>query len=96
MSWWRNGFPSTGSWGCRSPASRPIVRASGSGSALQRLARVRTIDLRIDYLDPATADVFTASASVLRAGGRVVVARMDLREEGGGLVAVGTGTYTVG
>ena len=67
-----------------------------SDGALERLAKVGTIDLRVDYLHPATAEAFTASASVLRAGGRVVVARMDLREEGGGLVAVGTGTYTVG
>jgi uncharacterized protein (TIGR00369 family) len=58
-------------------------------------ARVGTIDLRVDYLRPGLGQSFTVSAAALRAGRRVTVARMELHNEAGTLVAVGTGTYIV-
>lgn len=61
-----------------------------------RLAKVSTIDLRIDYLRPGKGEEFVASASVLRAGNKVTVTRMELHNETGHLVAAATGTYLVG
>lgn len=62
----------------------------------KRLSRVSTIDLRVDYLRPAKGKEFTATGSVMRTGRKVAVARMELRNEEETLIAVGTGTYTVG
>ncbi|EKM96156.1 MULTISPECIES: thioesterase family protein [Stutzerimonas stutzeri group] len=61
-----------------------------------RLARLGTIDLRIDYLRPGRGKRFSASAVPLRAGNKVAVVRSELHNEEGLLVAVGTGTYLCG
>ena len=45
----------------------------------ERLANVGTIDLRIDYLRPGVGKYFIASGSILRAGNKVTVTRMELR-----------------
>jgi uncharacterized protein (TIGR00369 family) len=55
-----------------------------------------TIDLRVDYLRPGVGEWFEATASVLRTGKRVAVTRMELSDDQGRLIAVGTGTYIVG
>ena len=59
-----------------------------------KMRSVSTIDLRVDYLRPARGQTFTATASLLRGGRKLAVARMELRNEEGILIAVGTGTYT--
>lgn len=73
-----------------------IERADTLEEALASLMKVGTIDMRVDYLRPATADRFIASASVQRLGRTVAVTRMELHDDAGNLVAVGTGTYIVG
>jgi len=62
----------------------------------RRLNRVRTIDLRIDYLHAGKGKMFTATGTMLRGGKQVAVARMDLHNEKGVLIAAGTGTYKIG
>lgn len=62
----------------------------------QRLAAVGTIDLRVDYLRPGRGKHFTATGAVMRAGNKVTVTRMELHNDAGVLIAVGTGTYMVG
>ena len=52
-----------------------------------------TIDLRIDYLRPGAGRRFTAMGTTLRVGRRVVVTRMELHNDEGTLIAVGTGSY---
>jgi uncharacterized protein (TIGR00369 family) len=61
-----------------------------------RLKNVGTIDLRIDYLLPGRGEEFTAYAYVIRHGKKVAVSRMELENEKGHQLAVGTGTYIVG
>ncbi|MCW3149519.1 thioesterase family protein [Stutzerimonas stutzeri] len=61
-----------------------------------RLARLGTIDLRIDYLRPGRGQRFSATAVLLRSGNKVAVVRSELHNETGTLVAVGTGTYLCG
>lgn len=63
---------------------------------LGRLAKIGTIDLRIDYLRSGVGRSFLASGSILRSGNKVAVTRMELHNDGGTLVAVGTGTYLIG
>jgi len=61
-----------------------------------RLQTLGTIDLRIDYLRPGRGTQFTGTGTVIRAGNRVSVCRMELHNEQGAHIAFGTGTYMVG
>lgn len=62
----------------------------------QRLQTLGTIDMRVDYLRPGRGICFTGTGSVIRAGNRVSVCRMELHNEQGTHIAFGTGTYMVG
>ena len=62
----------------------------------ERLANVGTIDLRIDYLRPGLGKHFIATGSIVRAGNKVTVTRMELKNDEDAHIAVGTGTYLVG
>jgi uncharacterized protein (TIGR00369 family) len=62
----------------------------------KRLTRVGTIDLRIDYLRPGQGHFFISTGSIMRAGRKVTVIRMELHNDQDLLIAVGTGTYIVG
>jgi uncharacterized protein (TIGR00369 family) len=62
---------------------------------VKRLAAIGTIDLRVDYLRPGTGKHFEAAGSILRGGRKVAVTRMELHNDAGTLIAVGTGTYVV-
>ena len=47
---------------------------------LREFVRLSTIDLRVDYLEPASADSFVASATVTRLGKRVANVQMALHD----------------
>ena len=64
--------------------------------AAEIFLKIGTIDLRVDYLRPGVGEWYEASAVVLRTGARVAVTRMEMRNDTDKLIAVGTGTYTVG
>lgn len=63
---------------------------------IKRLQNMSTVDLRIDYLQPGKGEMFTATASVLRTGKKLAVTHMELYNDEQCLIAVGTGTYTLG
>ena len=52
-----------------------------------------TIDLRVDYLLPGEGKIFNANGSVIRAGKRVTVCRMEMHNDKNECIALGTGTY---
>jgi len=60
------------------------------------ITKVGTIDLRVDYLRPGRGDYFISTGSIMRAGRKVSVTRMELHNDKNLLIAVGTGTYIVG
>ncbi|HUN92265.1 MAG TPA: thioesterase family protein [Burkholderiaceae bacterium] len=60
-----------------------------------RFAKLGTIDLRVDYLRPATGPHFDIAVSVLRLGSRVASTRMDMVNSSGIVVATGSGAYIV-
>lgn len=64
----------------------PLSALSGSG----------TIDMRVDYLRPGRGKHFIASSTILRAGSKLTVTRMELRNDKDELIAVGTGAYIIG
>lgn len=65
-------------------------------AAMARIARIGTIDLRVDYLRPGKGERFTVMGGPMRAGRKVAVVRTELKNESDMLIAVGTGTYIVG
>lgn len=62
----------------------------------QRLSRMGTIDLRVDYLRPGRGERFIASSSLLRGGNKVSVARVELHNDAGVHIASATATYMIG
>ena len=62
----------------------------------ERFNKIGTIDIRVDYLRPGLGEFFIATGSTLRIGNKVSVSRMELHNDKGILIAVGTGTYVVG
>ena len=62
---------------------------------VQIVAKVGTIDLRVDYLRPGKGVSFTSSATIMRIGNKVAVTRMELHNDQNRLIAVGTGTYLI-
>lgn len=62
---------------------------------IERLSRVGTIDLRVDYLRAGKGKSFSATGSILRKGNRVAVVRTELNNQDQLLIAAGTGTYLI-
>jgi uncharacterized protein (TIGR00369 family) len=71
-------------------AGKPVDEIAGA------LTRMGTIDLRVDYLRPGKGAHFLATGTIMRTGRKVAVTRMELHNDEGVLIAVGTGTYLVG
>ena len=60
------------------------------------MARMGTIDMRVDYLRPGKGPEFRCVATVMRTGRKLAVTRMELFDQEDNLIAVGTGAYLVG
>lgn len=65
-------------------------------TTLPQLANFGTINLRVDYLRPGVGREFIAAGHTVRAGNKLVVTRMEFRNEQDDLLATGIGTYAVG
>ncbi|WP_250462560.1 thioesterase family protein [Microbulbifer litoralis] len=59
----------------------------------ERLSKLGTVDMRVDYLKPGRGEEFLCQGSILRTGNKLVVTRMELSNERGELLATGTATY---
>ncbi|WP_374191579.1 thioesterase family protein, partial [Pseudomonas aeruginosa] len=57
----------------------------------QRLSRMGTIDLRVDYLRPGRGERFTATSTLLRAGNKVAVSPAGMHKKTQGYISSGTG-----
>jgi uncharacterized protein (TIGR00369 family) len=62
---------------------------------LREFTRISTIDLRVDYLEPAHAERFVATATVTRLGRRVANVQMALHDDGGKCVATGAAAFAL-
>lgn len=62
---------------------------------LKEFGRISTIDLRVDYLEPANADAFVARGDVLRVGNRVANVQMRMDTDDGRCVAVGSAAFAL-
>ena len=63
---------------------------------LARFMKIGTIDLRIDFIRPGKGACFIASATVMRAGGKIASVRMELENEAGETIAAGAAAFMVG
>ncbi len=82
--------------GCAGESPLPRHETISEDELRQRLSRMGTIDLRVDYLRPGRGERFTATSSLLRAGNKVAVARVELHNEDQLYIASATATYMVG
>lgn len=73
-----------------------IMKDQDPQKIAERLARIGTIDLRVDYLRAGKGEFFLAAGTVLRQGNKVSVIRTELCNDKNLLIAAGTGTYLVG
>lgn len=62
----------------------------------KKLTASATIDMRVDYLRPGRGNSFECRSRVIRAGSRIVVAKIDLSNENEVRIATGTATYLIG
>lgn len=69
------------------------MKGSPKEEKMLRVAKFGTIDMRVDYLQPGRGEWFEARGKVLRIGKKVCVTQMELANDQGELIAVGTGTY---
>ncbi len=69
--------------------------ADDTQQVMARFAKVGTVDLRVDFLRQGLGRQFTATADVVRLGGRVASAQMRLVNDDGTLIATGCGAYMV-
>ncbi|WP_066964116.1 thioesterase family protein [Microbulbifer sp. Q7] len=60
---------------------------------VQRLMRLGTVDMRVDYLKPGRGEHFVCSGSILRVGNKLVVSRMELHNDREELISTGTATF---
>jgi len=61
-----------------------------------KLSKVSTIDMRVDFLQPGRGEHFTARAKLLRSGKRICVTSVELHNDINKLIAAGTATYLIG
>jgi acyl-coenzyme A thioesterase PaaI-like protein len=59
----------------------------------ERIFKISTIDLRIDYLEAGQGNFFMATGSLLRIGNKVASVQTYLKNNKDVLIAAGTGTY---
>lgn len=60
---------------------------------LERSTRMRTLDLRVDFLRQGLGNRLIVTAYILRTGNKVVVTRIELHNDQNDLIAVGAGSY---
>lgn len=62
----------------------------------KKLTASATIDMRVDYLRPGKGKAFVCKSRIIRAGSRIVVAKIDLFNDRDTRIATGTATYLIG
>ncbi len=63
---------------------------------VKKIVSSATIDMRVDYLRPGRGNSFACKSRIIRAGSRIIVAKIDLFNEKEVRIATGTATYLIG
>ena len=67
--------------------------AASGGNYQTRKRALVTLEMKINYLAPATGDRLTCTSEVVNAGSRTVVVRSEIVTDQGKVCAVGLGTF---
>ncbi|MEX2614691.1 MAG: PaaI family thioesterase [Alphaproteobacteria bacterium] len=70
-----------------------MATAAAGGNYDTRLRPMATLELKVNYLAPATGKRLTGTADVVRAGSRSAAVRCDVHTDSGDIVATGLGTF---
>ena len=70
-----------------------MATAASGGNYDTRLRPMVTLEMKINYLAPATGDRLTCVSDVVSAGSRTSVVRCEVRNEKGVVCACGLGTF---
>jgi uncharacterized protein (TIGR00369 family) len=76
-----------------------IDSAAGSAVAAGTLPDDRimgTIDMQVHFLERGRGSALVAEGRLVRAGGAIAVASVEVRDDAGALVAMGTATFRLG
>ena len=71
-----------------------VAVASSFGFEFQKRG-MGTVDLRVDYLQPGRGEYFIVRGEVVRPGRMLASTRMEMHNDEGTLIAIGTGIYRV-
>jgi uncharacterized protein (TIGR00369 family) len=69
---------------------------AGAAAVSANYAVTPTVNMRIDYLAPATGGTLRAEADLLRDGDGVATAEVDVLDDDGAMIATARGTYKAG
>mgnify|MGYP003990500375 CR=1 FL=1 len=69
------------------------LRLEELGEPVERIQKIATVDMRVDYLSPGRGDYFIVTGSALKVGSRFVSTRMEVRDQNEGLVAAGRANF---
>jgi uncharacterized protein (TIGR00369 family) len=70
-----------------------MATAASGGNYDTRKRPMVTLEMKINYLAPATGDRLTCIADVISAGARTAVVRCEVRNDRGDVCAAGLGTF---
>ncbi|MBT9431780.1 thioesterase family protein [Candidatus Sodalis endolongispinus] len=73
-----------------------VTSALSEQDLRHRLARMGTIDMRVNYLLPGHGERFIVTSHLLRGGNKISVARAELHNNRGHHLATATANYLVG
>jgi uncharacterized protein (TIGR00369 family) len=69
------------------------LHLESKGEAVERIQKMATIDMRVDYLSPGRGEQFTIKGEALKVGKKMVSTRMALHNDDGLLIAVGSANF---
>lgn len=84
----------TGGWSLMCSIAEKFA-SDDTEQVMHRIARMGTIDLRVDFLRQGIGRRFEASARTTRLGGRIGSVQCQLENESGALIATASAAYVV-
>jgi uncharacterized protein (TIGR00369 family) len=61
----------------------------------RRLSRFSTLDMHINFLNPGAGKYFITTSSIVKAGNKVIVVKIEVKNNDDNLIAIGTATYLI-
>jgi uncharacterized protein (TIGR00369 family) len=69
------------------------LRLQERGEPQDRIQKIATVDMRVDYLSPGRGDRFMVTGRALKVGARIVSTRMEVTDENDELIAAGSANF---